>query len=504
MLRLILRGAGLLIAMALLAPAGFSETATEKIAKNLKKTDDTATVTPSDTTDSSDITKPDEAPASEAIYPATLAPSSQSSTGDKKDADENYKPAPKFTPMLATTGTIGLFTVETAGTLPKGAFAFSVFGNKFGRMPGSVSILQFGAELSYGITDRLNFYAGFDPYQRAHIGCPGQLSLQSIPLSTSCAPSTFGTPIPGSFFPTVDGSAPGYVQDYPFAANNTGGIGNVTLGLKYAFLSERHGAPVSFSIRNDLIISTKTDLNQLLANGTQSSPLSDLVSVALSKQWGQAITWTFNFGYMFVRAPRDSQSQPLFAMPDQVRTGVGFLMFPESRFQPMVEYSGVIFVSAPSTPPDNSFGARDPVEGVWGFRVYPSKHLAFDVGYRYMLNLRDLNDRNGFVIKIGTAFWPEKAPPANRGPAISCSADKTMVNTNPGDAVVIHCSASDPDNAPLTYTWSSTGGKVDGDGPQVRWLSAGAPAGSYTITAKVDNGRGGFASSSVAVSVESK
>src|ERR1700722_14237886 len=127
MLRLILRGAGLLMVMALLAPAGFSETATEKTAKNLRKTDDSAAVTPSDTTDSSDITKPDETPASEAISLATLAPSSQSSTGDKKDADENYKPAPKFTPMLATTGTIGLFTVETAGTLPKGAFAFSVF-----------------------------------------------------------------------------------------------------------------------------------------------------------------------------------------------------------------------------------------------------------------------------------------------------------------------------------------------------------------------------------------
>ena len=503
MLRLILRGSGLLILIALLAPAGFSGTSTEKIAKNLGAIGDTV-VAPSDTIESSDFTKPEETVDSEPISPATPAPSSQSSTGDKKDADENYRPAPKSTPMMATTGTIGLFTVETADTLPKGGLAFSVFGNKFGRMPGSVTILEFGAELSYGITDRLNFYAGFDPYQRAHIGCPGQLSLQSIPLSSTCAPSTFGTPVPGSFFPTVDGSAPGYVQDFPFAANNTGGIGNVTLGLKYAFVSERHGAPVSFSVRNDLIISTKTDLNQLIANGTQASPLSDLVSLALSKQWGQAITWTFNFGYMFVRSPRDSQSQPLFDMPDQVRTGVGFLMFPESRIQPMVEYSGVIFVTAPNTPPDNSFGARDPVEGVWGVRVYPWKHLAFDIGYRYMLNLRDLNDRNGFVIKIGSAFWPEKAPPVNRGPAISCSADKTMVNSNSSDAVVVHCTASDPDNAPLTYTWSSTGGKIDGDGPQVRWLSAGAPLGSYTITAKVDNGRGGFASSSVVVSVEAK
>jgi hypothetical protein len=79
-----------------------------------------------------------------------------------------------------------------------------------------------------------------------------------------------------------------------------------------------------------------------------------------------------------------------------------------------------------------------------------------------------------------------------------------MVNSNSSDSVVIHFRAMDPDNAPLTYTWSSTGGKVDGNGPQVRWFCAGAPLGSYTITAKVDNGRGGFASSSVAVRVGSE
>jgi hypothetical protein len=35
----------------------------------------------------------------------------------------------------------------------------------------------------------------------------------------------------------------------------------------------------------------------------------------------------------------------------------------------MMEYSGVVFVSAPGTPPDNSFGARDPIDGIWGIRM---------------------------------------------------------------------------------------------------------------------------------------
>jgi outer membrane protein OmpA-like peptidoglycan-associated protein len=302
----------------------------------------------------------------------------------------------------------------------------------------------------------------------------------------------------------VAGSGPGYVEDYPFAANNTGGIGNITLGLKYAFLSERQGAPVSLSIRNDLNISTRTEVSKLLANGTQGSPLSDMVSLALSKQWSNLITGTLNVGYMFVRAPRDNMGEPLFAMPDQLRAGVGFQMFPESRFQPMMEYSGVVFVRAPDTPPDNSFGARDPIDGVWGLRMYPWKYFAIDVGYRYMLNLKDLNDRHGFVVKIGTALWPEKAAPVNHPPTISCTADKGSVYLDSGDTVTVSCTAADPDDDPLTYTWSSTCGKVDGTGPQVRWLSAGVPLGSCTITAKVDDGRGGSANSSAAVRVEPK
>jgi len=503
MLRLLKRGAGLFILISLLAPAGFSKSSAKKTAKNVKKTDDATVATSSDPNASSDITKSDETGTSEATPPAAADPSAQSATTDKKSTNGDSKPAPKFTPMLATTGTIGLFTLETGDTLPKHGVAFSAFGNKFGRMPGSVTIFQIGVDLSYGITDNLNFYAAFDPYGHVHVGCPGQLSLRSVPLST-CAPFSFGAPISSSFFPSFPGSAPGYVEDYPFAANNTGGIGNITLGLKYAFLSERHGAPVSFSVRNDLNISTRTDLNKLLANGTQGSPLSDMVSLAVSKQWSNIITGTFNFGYMLVRAPRDSQGQPLFDMPDQVRTGVGFISFPESRFQLMTEYSAVIFVTAPNTPPDTSFGARDPIDGVWGIRAYPWKHLAFDLGYRRMLNLRDLNDRSGFVVKIGTAFWPEKAPPVNHPPTVSCTADKDMVYLDSGDAVAVTCTGSDPDNDPLTYTWSSTGGKVDGNGPQVRWLSTGTRLGSDTITAKVDDGRGGFASSSVAVRIEPK
>lgn len=79
-----------------------------------------------------------------------------------------------------------------------------------------------------------------------------------------------------------------------------------------------------------------------------------------------------------------------------------------------------------------------------------------------------------------------------------------MVYLNSGDAAAVTASASDPDNDPLTYSWTATGGSVDGTGAQVRWLSSGTAAGTYTISAHVDDGRGGVATCSADVHVEPK
>ena len=502
MRRSLFRGSGTLMVIALLALSGFAKAPAKSILTNDdKKNDETAASSTSDAAASD--TKTDDTTTS-GVSPATTAsdqvPAPQAAEQKKSSSSspDEYRPAPKFTPMLATTGTIGLFTVETGDTLPKGGFAFSVYGNKFGRMPGSVTIFQLGLDASYGITDTLNVYATFVPYGHTHVGNPSQLSL---------APINSANPVfPGTVYPTLNPfgtGTPGYVEDFPLANQNGGGDGNLTLGLKYAFLSQRLGAPLSVSVRNDLIISTRSSYQQLLTNGMQSSPLSDLVSIAVSKQWSNVITAAFNVGYMFTGDYNGGPAPVHIA--DQFRTGAGLILFPESRIQPMTEYSAVMLTtSAGNFTPDNSFGARDPVDGIWGVRVYPWKHLAFDAGYRYMLNLRDANDRHGFVVKIGTAYWPEKAPPVNHPPTVTCSAEKSMVFLDAGDSVAITATASDPDGDPLTYTWTASGGRVDGTGAQVRWLSAGAAAGSYTITVHVDDGRGGAATCNSTVDVEQK
>src|SRR5262249_50195182 len=103
----------------------------------------------------------------------------------------------------------------------------------------------------------------------------------------------------------------------------------------------------------------------------------------------------------------------------------------------------------------------------------------------------------GIVFRLGT----RKAIP-NAPPVASCSAAKTSVYAESGEVVGVHVSASDPDNDPLTYSWSATGGKIDGTGADVRWNSAGLAPGSYTVSVRVDDGRGGTATCAVDIKVE--
>ena len=105
----------------------------------------------------------------------------------------------------------------------------------------------------------------------------------------------------------------------------------------------------------------------------------------------------------------------------------------------------------------------------------------------------------GVVFRFGGAPPP---PPPNHPPVASCSANPTHVIDGSGESVMIRADASDPDNDTLSYSWAVTGGAIDGTGSQVRWNPAGVALGVYTITARVDDGRGGTTSCSAEVRVD--
>ncbi|HUE55819.1 MAG TPA: OmpA family protein [Candidatus Udaeobacter sp.] len=108
----------------------------------------------------------------------------------------------------------------------------------------------------------------------------------------------------------------------------------------------------------------------------------------------------------------------------------------------------------------------------------------------------------GIVARFGIPSPP--VPPANHPPVAACSVNPTSLYAGSGDTVAVHVTASDPDNDPLTYSYTATGGTIEGTGPDARWNSSGVAVGSYTVSVKVDDGKGGTASCSADFRVEQR
>lgn len=396
--------------------------------------------------------------------------------------------------MASFSGGLGLFTIGTSDTLPKHGATFEIGANKFSRNPGSITVLQLGWSLGYGITDRLTAFMQFDVHNHVHVDNPAELSLDS---GTG---GQFGNTIYNTIVP---GGAPAYVEDYPFAFTNNGGIGNIDLGAEYGVLSERRGDRASVAIRGDVFIPTVRSINSLLNNQSQSGAADFQFGANVSKRiLDDYVVLTGDAGYRITRNPGDEfNNSPVLIRADQINVGAGFLAFPQSRVQVMSEYTGTVFVG--SHTPDTSFGARDPVDTVWGLRLYLLHDVALDVGYRYMLNLRDVVDRNGFVIKLGAAYWPGKIVPL---PAVTIdlTVDPNSVVEGSGQMVTATARATDSANLPLTYSWTSTGGTITGTGPIVRWDPTGLGPGPYTISATAEDPRGGTDTASAQVTVQPK
>ncbi|MCJ7515377.1 MAG: PKD domain-containing protein [Dehalococcoidia bacterium] len=97
---------------------------------------------------------------------------------------------------------------------------------------------------------------------------------------------------------------------------------------------------------------------------------------------------------------------------------------------------------------------------------------------------------------------PPVTPPApvpNQSPVIS------KVTANPaevvsGKSITITAVAADPDDDPLTYSWSASDGTITGTGSEVTW-AAPNKTGNINIGLTVTDNRGGQATGSVAVNV---
>lgn len=380
------------------------------------------------------------------------------------------------------------FTLESGETLGKHVVGFSAGVNKVSRAPGDVTALDVNLDLAVGITDRFTAFVGFTPYTHIHAGRPTQLSLNPTLSGCPLVPLNSTTSTIYHFIDCGAGTAgAAYVEDYPFASHNGGGVGTLNFGLKYNLLSQQRNSPIAAAVRTDFIIPTVTGLSDLLNNEVQNGEFNFQITLALSRKWGGTIETVLNLPVLITIDPR-SGGVALFRQAKQFRPGFGFTAFPNKRFQIISEYNGVIFFGTSTQ--NTTFGPRDPLESVSGIRYYLWRNLAIDLGYRSTFGLNQIKDKNGFVIRASTTLVPAKKVPPQV--SMECGvgvADPAVVEVTTGAPVTISARAATSDNGPVAYSYDTSGGQIQGSGSTVQWNYAGLPAGTYTIAPKATSGK---------------
>ncbi|MGH9563625.1 MAG: hypothetical protein ACRD3S_19400 [Terracidiphilus sp.] len=87
-------------------------------------------------------------------------------------------------------------------------------------------------------------------------------------------------------------------------------------------------------------------------------------------------------------------------------------------------------------------------------------------------------------------------------PTVSCTANPTTIY--PDGTSTVTTTAVSPQNRPLTYSYSATGGTVAGTGTTAEYSPAGAPTGQVDITCNVSDDKGHTASAKTSLTIIAK
>ena len=280
----------------------------------------------------------------------------------------------------------------------------------------------------------------------------------------------------------------------------------------------------------------RSGFNQLQRGASPGGNLGDFGLVMFADgRLSRSVNVSANLGYILNSNPRSELlgDAALLDRPDELIAGVG-LDFPVTQhFQPIIEVKSVQYVGG-RTP--NAF-QNNPVDFLAGVRIFPRRWMGFSAAYRAHMNQqgsRIFNERgpedfprnfitsrdpHGYIFQFWAGRRNERAPtivpnnppttavaasPSRVVLAAECGPEQRPVEgcTATGSTVQLAANATDPDGDTLLYTWSTTGGRITGDGANVTWDLSGVQPGTYTASVEVDDGCGCIAFSSTTVTVE--
>jgi len=454
-----------------------------------------------------------------------------------------------FTPNQLRSG--GIVVVTPLGAQARG------FGTTLARLPGGPffvpfpfvggtaagfnfdrAAVPFTATLGPATGGSSNFgAAGFFP----GIGSPVGSILPGIVLTTTTVPATLTTApivIPASF--TI---APSYLPDAPFINRLYGesSFSTFSAGAKIALTDPDRALAVAIVPFYRWYHDKADDaqgFNELQRGASPGGNIGDFGVVgAVQGRLSKVVSVSANIGYILNSNPKSDAfgggDVTLLDRPNEFLGGVGIDFAINKHFQWINELKSIQYVGSHT---QNAF-PNNPVDFLTGIRVYPRRWFGASLWYRAHMNQqgnRIFNKSNasdfpaGFLRSEDPHGWgfqlfagrrnerapielPNQAPtvslssnPSTVRIAASCSADQMPEEgcTPTSSSVQLAASATDPDGDTLLYTWSTTGGRITGDGPNVAWDLSGVAPGTYTATVEVDDGCGCVAFSSTTVTVE--
>ncbi|MCW5970559.1 MAG: PKD domain-containing protein [Blastocatellales bacterium] len=330
----------------------------------------------------------------------------------------------------------------------------------------------------------------------------------------------FGAPVGGILPALLPNVNPNYLPQAPFISRfNDGHMGDVWLGGKIRFTGPNN--PFGFALIPLVKIPTTRQLQTGLHRGRGTGNFEYGLIAAFDGRLHRHINLSTNIGYIKRLDPRaeDMNLGPLCAgcgvvqgfgrsgraldIPDELRSGIGF-DFPLTQYMQLIaEVRSTHYVGS-RTP---TLLKNSPVDLIAGAKIYPARWFSISAAYQRHLNwFSELNNRhsaNGFIFGLSVGRANERIDPVlpNQPPVVSLEVGAvTPVATNvvrasaqtvcAGDRVALRANASDPDGDTLLYSWTTTGGRIVGEGANTEFDTTGLAPGEYTITVQVDDGCG--------------
>jgi hypothetical protein len=355
---------------------------------------------------------------------------------------------------------------------------------------------------------------------------------------------------PAGTGPVIFTSAPTYIADAPFIDRTwgTSSFNSMDFGFKYRFNNPEdsigYGVVAYYRWYLDTA-SSFSGFNMMQRGAGPGGNKGDLnVTAFADARLAKWANLSANVGYQWTSKTKGTFGGTSYIMldrPDELQAQMG-LDFPVNRyFQPILEFKATKYVGG-RTP--NAL-ERNPLDGIAGVRIFPRRWFGLGFAYRHNFNEQDFdsfkgargtttnvltcatpgctpitqtstfsgvpqgfatsNDPHGYIVQ----FWAGKRD-ARKGDVINKPANVDSVDLNttvitlpcpPGSrsasgacsdnkTVTVNTKASDPENDVLTYNYTVSGGRVVGTGANVQWDLSNAQAGTYTITAGVDDGCG--------------